>query len=310
MFGEGVREQGEQPRDSGVGDVGPSAAILHVQRVGGRRRRQVELGATPLTIGRSSENALVLRHGDVSRRHCVVEPCPEGFRLNDLGSRFGTLVNGERVAMRLLSDSDRIRIGPYELIVSLVGEASTPAPTASAHGGGAVGPPSGFAPSDAPAQSGSHRNAVPSPAGGDAQSIAPLKEALQEALLRIRHLEREQSLLRRRIADRSMPRSTPNPDASDARVTAGDSSAGKDERPPVAPIPTSLPNPLVAAMTSPTQVAGADHARESLPAAPSRSGLRDDSWADRDYLSWLVVGVCAIGLVSALVLGVMHLLDR
>lgn len=84
----------------------------------------IDLHDQPLTIGRSSENALVLSDTRISRKHCVIETVSGTAMLRDLNSQRGTFVNGERVTEHPLHDGDRIKIGPFEIIFQ---DPSTPA---------------------------------------------------------------------------------------------------------------------------------------------------------------------------------------
>ena len=64
------------------------------------------------TIGRAPDNAIPIADGSVSSRHARIIREPQGFVLEDLQSRNGTFVNGERLAeKRLLADGDLIRLG-------------------------------------------------------------------------------------------------------------------------------------------------------------------------------------------------------
>lgn len=91
--------------------------------------RAVELGEGPLEIGRGhavAAGAIRLPEGlaGVSRRHCSLRREGDGVLLID-HSRFGTRVNGERVAGRVqLHAGDRLRIGDpgVELDLIAVGE--------------------------------------------------------------------------------------------------------------------------------------------------------------------------------------------
>lgn len=70
----------------------------------------------PVVIGRLGSNDLQLDDGTVSRVHARVDLEPPGFCIEDLGSRGGTLVNGERIqGRRALRDGDEIRIGRVSL---------------------------------------------------------------------------------------------------------------------------------------------------------------------------------------------------
>lgn len=65
-------------------------------------------------IGRKAtkEVAFALNDGSISSKHAKLIRTPEGFLIEDLGSKNGTFVNGEKVTeKRLLSDGDLIRLG-------------------------------------------------------------------------------------------------------------------------------------------------------------------------------------------------------
>ena len=62
-------------------------------------------------IGRLPECAVALSDPQVSRHHAEVRPDHDGYRLVDLGSMNGTLVNGTAVRERVLHDGDEISVG-------------------------------------------------------------------------------------------------------------------------------------------------------------------------------------------------------
>jgi hypothetical protein len=65
-------------------------------------------------IGRraTKEVAFALNDGSISSKHAKLVRTPDGFLIEDLGSKNGTFVNGEKVTeKRLLSDGDLIRLG-------------------------------------------------------------------------------------------------------------------------------------------------------------------------------------------------------
>jgi hypothetical protein len=64
------------------------------------------------TLGRVPTNNITLPDASVSSTHARITRTPEGFFIEDLQSRNGTFVNGEKVeAKRLLADGDLIRLG-------------------------------------------------------------------------------------------------------------------------------------------------------------------------------------------------------
>jgi hypothetical protein len=69
------------------------------------------------TIGRSSENTIVLDAADVSRRHARIERSGRHLRIYDLNSTNGTRVNGEAVHISDVQEGDEIRIGSQVLQV-------------------------------------------------------------------------------------------------------------------------------------------------------------------------------------------------
>jgi pSer/pThr/pTyr-binding forkhead associated (FHA) protein len=74
-------------------------------------------------IGRTPECQLSLDDPLVSRRHAILEIQADGVFVQDLGSRNGVFVNGERAEVRTrLNEGDTIRIGTQDLVLSGIGE--------------------------------------------------------------------------------------------------------------------------------------------------------------------------------------------
>jgi len=69
------------------------------------------LGAEPVSIGRGSDNTLVMDSDSVSRKHAVVKPAGESFVIEDLESTNGTYVNDSPVSTHVLRKGDQIKIG-------------------------------------------------------------------------------------------------------------------------------------------------------------------------------------------------------
>ena len=70
------------------------------------------------TIGRDDSASIVLKDRTVSRRHAVVVEGPEGLMLNDLGSRAGTFVDGQRINSHHLIVGSEVGFGNVRLSVS------------------------------------------------------------------------------------------------------------------------------------------------------------------------------------------------
>ena len=78
------------------------------------------------TIGRLPSNKICVPDGSISSTHARISRTPEGFVLEDLESRNGTFVNGERVeGKRLLADGDLIRLGKIILTFNVAKEGKT-----------------------------------------------------------------------------------------------------------------------------------------------------------------------------------------
>jgi serine/threonine protein kinase len=78
-----------------------------------------------LLIGRGDACGLKLSDHSVSRIHCRLTLSDNRLLLEDAGSRWGTLVNGEAVETRELQPGDRITIGDTELRVEREGQIVT-----------------------------------------------------------------------------------------------------------------------------------------------------------------------------------------
>jgi len=90
----------------------PPAAILILHPSGQRSR--VPLEPIPFSIGRHADNSLVLRDNRASRSHARIVADNGAYVIEDLNSRHGTWINGERVARHTLRNSDLIEFGVRE----------------------------------------------------------------------------------------------------------------------------------------------------------------------------------------------------
>ena len=88
------------------------AARELVVTTGTRQGTRIELGAGPVTIGRSPENTLVLDDDYVSGRHARLYPHEGAWVVEDLGSTNGTYLDRTRLtAPMVLPLSTPVRIG-------------------------------------------------------------------------------------------------------------------------------------------------------------------------------------------------------
>ena len=125
---------------------------------------KVVLGSTPLTIGSTPDNQVVLNDPSVSPRHAEIHPEKQGYSITDQGSASGTFLNEERLVPhqpRLLCQSDIVRIGgtrfTYEAMNASQIEptvlASSPAMAVPPGGYGSASQPDTYAPAPPPAAS-------------------------------------------------------------------------------------------------------------------------------------------------------------
>ena len=69
-----------------------------------------------ISIGRTSDNDIVLDNLGVSRKHALIEFSPDSTIVIDNDSLNGTFLNDRKITEESLRDKDRICIGKYELL--------------------------------------------------------------------------------------------------------------------------------------------------------------------------------------------------
>lgn len=72
-----------------------------------------------MTIGRTSDNDIILENRGVSRRHAIIEFNENAAIIIDNESLNGTFVNNRKISEEFLRDNDIITIGKYNLIYHL-----------------------------------------------------------------------------------------------------------------------------------------------------------------------------------------------
>jgi hypothetical protein len=92
----------------------PPRAVLLVQ-TDGAPAVQFDVGGALITIGRGSDNDVILDDPEVSRHHCQLKLQHGAYSLADLGSRNGSWVNGDQVSEVALGPGDVIRIGSTKI---------------------------------------------------------------------------------------------------------------------------------------------------------------------------------------------------
>jgi hypothetical protein len=94
-------------------DAGGRAYLL--VHTDGAEPVEFELGGALIGVGRASDNDLIVDDPLVSRHHCQLKLQHGAYSLADLGSRNGSLVNGQPVSEVALGPGDLIRIGSTEI---------------------------------------------------------------------------------------------------------------------------------------------------------------------------------------------------
>lgn len=91
-------------------------------------RSTVPFATDEILIGRAAEGMTFrLRERNISRRHARFVRAGGAVFVEDLGSRTGTRVNGERIAARRrLREGDLIEIGDYDLAILPDGDSPSP----------------------------------------------------------------------------------------------------------------------------------------------------------------------------------------
>ena len=98
----------------------PAARLREIRPNG--TEREIDLDGAPLTIGRASDNGLVINDSRVSRHHARLQARRGALVFTDLASTNGSRVNGSQVAEVALGEGDRIEIGDTVLVVESVGD--------------------------------------------------------------------------------------------------------------------------------------------------------------------------------------------
>lgn len=91
-------------------ETAPAPREIRLRSTGGEP--DIVVGAEPVTVGRSMDCQVVLGYASASREHLRLVPAAGGCRVEDLGSRHGTRVNGALVRQPvLLRPRDTLQIG-------------------------------------------------------------------------------------------------------------------------------------------------------------------------------------------------------
>ena len=77
-------------------------------------------------VGRGAENAISIDDQAMSKEHAVFEFSDSGYRIRDLASMNGTLLNGSEIRVAELKHGDRIQMGEHTFQLILEKRESRP----------------------------------------------------------------------------------------------------------------------------------------------------------------------------------------
>ena len=100
-------------RDAAAPDAANRAYLL--VRTDGAPPVQFDIGGALISVGRASDNDVIVDDPLVSRHHCQLKLQHGAYSFADLGSRNGSWVNGQAVSEVALGPGDHIRIGSTEI---------------------------------------------------------------------------------------------------------------------------------------------------------------------------------------------------
>jgi pSer/pThr/pTyr-binding forkhead associated (FHA) protein len=87
---------------------------------GAKTGAKVAIKKNEFVIGRSPECQLCAGSSAISRRHCAIYRNENRVTIKDLGSRNGTLVNGNKISDEVeLASGDEITIGPLKFLLTM-----------------------------------------------------------------------------------------------------------------------------------------------------------------------------------------------
>lgn len=98
------------------------APLVSLQFKGKLIRKYLLKANTDFTIGRLSENDVVIDNSAVSGRHASINLEGDAFVIKDLNSTNGVYINDNPVSTARLNDGDVIKIGKHDLVFSIMGD--------------------------------------------------------------------------------------------------------------------------------------------------------------------------------------------
>jgi pSer/pThr/pTyr-binding forkhead associated (FHA) protein len=141
-----VGDSGNPDEDSGATRVRMAVPKFLLRGVSGSVFSKIFPITGPVVIGRAAECDIAVTADEISRRHALVKPTPDGLSVEDLGSSNGTFINNKRVQHGFLNPGDELRLDAVRFIMVAPGmEMHSPTPQAkpssakSSSGGSSTG---------------------------------------------------------------------------------------------------------------------------------------------------------------------------
>lgn len=100
----------DDSREELLGNYRPSLIVLSGKSPG----KEIELSGPRTIVGRGPGVDVRMADETMSRQHFAVEATGEGFRVRDLASTNGVLLNGKPVDAAALEHGDRLKAGDHE----------------------------------------------------------------------------------------------------------------------------------------------------------------------------------------------------
>ncbi|KAA2284806.1 FHA domain-containing protein [Arenimonas fontis] len=110
-------DTGHPDEDTGATRVRTAVPKFVLRGVSGAVFGKVFPVTGPLVIGRAVEADISVPAEEISRRHALVKPTPDGLSVEDLGSSNGTYINNRRVQQGFLGPGDELRLDAVRFIL-------------------------------------------------------------------------------------------------------------------------------------------------------------------------------------------------
>ncbi|HEY5920356.1 MAG TPA: FHA domain-containing protein [Kofleriaceae bacterium] len=92
--------------------------LVKIVVTGGRETFEVLPTRERITVGRVSDNDVVLKSGTISKRQCLIEFRDEGVIIADSKSSCGTYINGRHISQpTMLKEGAVVYVGDFQLRV-------------------------------------------------------------------------------------------------------------------------------------------------------------------------------------------------